>query len=258
MPKATIKEQRKTNSMDVTILVPVFNEAGLIEKVVCSVVREFDKSRYDYEVLVLDDGSTDWTDELEERLLAENNVSIRHFSPNRGQGAVLSRVFPHIPTRWTVVIDADNEYSAADIHHLLRPLKEDQADWVMGSRYGFGRKRPRQYLLTYVVNRIVSYWFSLLSGVHFNDLLTGLYAFRTEKVANIRLRENRFAYDPELIWKILRASRPRVQDVPISYHFRTYNEGKKIRWWETFTILWSVLKYRIPQDDEKPVGLGKT
>ena len=188
---------------------------------------------------------------LESRLAALGPVELRSFQPNQGKGAMLDRAFPTLETEFTVVIDADAEYRAADIPGLLAPMIEGRADWVLGSRYGFGRRRPTQYFATYLVNRLVNLYFLMLSGIRLQDLLTGLYAFRSELVRDLRLRERRFSYTAELIWKVLRSSSPRLQEVPIAYRFRSYAEGKKIRWWETGTILLAILRYRFTRKERR-------
>jgi glycosyltransferase involved in cell wall biosynthesis len=227
-----------------TVVVPVYNEAATIARVVEEIVAELAQAPAPTRVLVLDDGSTDWTPELAATLRGLGSVEVRSFSPNRGKGAALQRVFPLLDDEFTVVIDADGEYRARDIHAVLEPLRAGRADWVLGSRYGFGRPRPRQYLATYLVNRLVNVAFRLLSGPRLHDLLTGLYGFRSELVRGLRLREPRFSYTAELIWKVLRSRPVRLLEVPIGYRFRSYAEGKKIRWWETGTILLAMLRYR--------------
>ena len=228
----------------VTVVVPAYDEGDKIEAVVRRIPAEIEGIAGPVRVLILNDGSTDWTPQLQRRLEQDHRVTIRSSYPNRGKGAVLSRAFPELETGLAVVIDADGEYAPEQIPDLLAPLLQGRADWVMGSRYGFSRRRPRQYLATYLVNRAINLWFRLLSGVRFHDLLTGLYAFRAELVTDLRLRERRFSYTAELIWRVQRRGGIRWCEVPIDYRFRGYGDGKKIRWWETGTILYALLRYR--------------
>lgn len=227
-----------------TVIVPVFDESDVIEGVVGGIIEELDRLGPAYDILILNDGSNDWSTELELRLAALGPVRLKNHYPNQGKGAMLNSAFPLLRAELAVVIDADGEYAAADIPAVLGPLLAGQADWVMGSRYGFGRRRPRQYLLAYGVNRVVNTWFYLLSGLSFQDLLTGLYGFRVELVSNLCLRERRFSYTAELIWKLLANRGLRWAERPVSYRFRSYAQGKKIRWWETGTILLALLRYR--------------
>lgn len=227
-----------------TVVIPVYDEARRIEGVVAGVARVLSGMSRPGRVWILNDGSNDWHPALERRLLERGPVSVRSSYPNRGKGAVLSRTFSELGEGISVIIDADGEYDPEDIPRVIEPLAAGRADWVWGSRYGFDRARPRQYLLTYAANRSINRWFSLLSGLGFHDLLTGIYGFRNEVVAGLRLRERRFAYSAELIWKVVHRGGVRWEEVPASYRFRAYGEGKKIRWWETATILFALLRYK--------------
>ncbi|HKQ60518.1 MAG TPA: glycosyltransferase family 2 protein [Candidatus Polarisedimenticolaceae bacterium] len=226
-----------------SVVVPVYNEARWLEGVIDEILARRAELPDPLSVIVLNDGSDDWSAALEQRLRRRGPVELWSSYPNAGKGAVLNRAFPLLDTRYAVVIDADGEYPAADIPQLLGPLLRGEADWVLGSRYGFGRPRPRQYRLTYLVNRGINVWFRWLSGIGLHDVLTGLYAFRAELVADLKLRERRFSYTAELMWR-LRHGAVRLAEVPVGYRFRSYAEGKKIRWWETGTILLAMLRYK--------------
>jgi glycosyltransferase involved in cell wall biosynthesis len=227
-----------------TVVIPVYNEASLVAGVVEDTVRELGRTGRPYSILVLNDGSTDWSETLERRLRSLGPVEVRSFAENRGKGAILDGTFPTLDGDLAVVIDADGEYPPADIEKILGPLERGEADWVMGSRYGFGRPRPEQYVLTFIVNRFINVWLGALSGRWFRDVLTGLYGFRVEVVRDLRLRERRFSYTAELMWKLLHTGRVRWAEVPVEYRFRSYAEGKKIRWWETGTILLAMVRYK--------------
>jgi len=233
-----------------TVVIPVYDESPRIESLVDEILAELRDLPYRHHLLIVNDGSNDWSPELERRLADKGPVLSRSFYPNSGKGAVLDRTLPTIDTDFTLVIDADGEYTPKDIPAVVEPLVRDEADWVLGTRYGFGRPRPRQYLATYLVNRIVNLWLFVLSGTWFRDVLTGIYAFRTDVVAGIRLRERRFAYTAELTWKLLRRRGIRRKEVPASYRFRSYADGKKIRWWEAGTLVLAMLRYGFPGGDE--------
>lgn len=230
--------------LKIQVIIPVYNEGQRIQLVVAGIEAELADAKFDYSILVLNDGSTDWTHDIEQELSAHTAVKIRHYGENRGKGAVLNDVFADLSADYTVVIDADNEYASSDIKAVLEPLIKGSADYSMGSRYGFGRSRPPQYFLTYMANRFFNILFNYLSGLKLNDLLTGLYAFRTEMVTDVNLQEQRFAFVPELAWRVHNSKRPRWKEVPISYAFRKYSDGKKIQWWEFFTVTGAIFKYR--------------
>jgi glycosyltransferase involved in cell wall biosynthesis len=241
----------------VVVLVPVYNEGERLFGVLDGIVKSSETWNCSWRAEVLDDGSLNWPEAYDRRICERGPVSIRHFGHNRGKGAVLSEAFHDLDCDYCVVIDADGEYDPGDIPRLLRPLVDGEADFVFGSRYGFGRPRPRQYGAAYGANRLFNFTFGCLSGVWLRDLLTGLYGFRTCLVDGIRLEQARFAYTPELLWRIQRRWKPRWVEVPVSYRFRTYREGKSIRWWEAFTILGCLVRYRFIPRVSGPVSLGK-
>lgn len=242
---SAVEDRRREQEVDLlTVVIPVYDEAQRIERVVTRVAGVLSGMRGPARVWILNDGSRDWSAELERRLTACGPVTVRSSYPNRGKGAVLAAAFSELGPGRTVVIDADGEYDAADIPRVVEPLTAGRADWVWGSRYGFNRERPRQYLLTYSVNRLINLWFRVLSGLRFHDLLTGIYAFRNDVVSGLQLAEPRFSYSAELIWKVVHRGGVRWDEVPVSYRFRGYGEGKKIRWWEAGTILFALLRYK--------------
>jgi glycosyltransferase involved in cell wall biosynthesis len=229
-----------------TLVIPVYNEVATVERVVRDALAELERLDGRWDVLILDDGSTDGSSLAAASLAERSGGRVRavSFPENRGKGALLDEAFRRIDADLVCVLDADGEYSPADVPLVLAPLVCGRADWVFGSRYGFGRPRPAQYRAAWAVNRAVNAWFGLLSGLQLNDLLTGLYAFRADLVRDLRLVEPRFAYTPELVWKILRRGPARIVEVPVTYRFRDYAAGKKIRWWEAGTILAATLRYK--------------
>ena len=230
--------------MDLQILITVYNEGHKLEQVVSGIIRELADMDFQYHITILNDGSTDWSQAREDRLKAMENVGVKNFTSNRGKGAVLNAIFPELEGGITVVIDADNEYAPSDIRPVIAPLIRNEADWVLGSRYGFKRKRPKQYAMTYLANMFLNGLFNILSGLNLHDLLSGLFAFKSEMIKGVSLRQKRFAFTPELMWKVQRKKQPRWTEVPISYRFRTYKEGKKNEWWEVFTVTWAIIFYR--------------
>lgn len=230
----------------VTILITVYNESTLIERAVDEILLALTPKGIAHKILIVNDGSQDWSEELEKRLLLKPNVRVKNLYPNAGKGAALSAAFGEIDTEYVILTDADCEYHASDIPQVLEKLARNEADWVQGSRYDFGRSRPNQYLATYLVNRCINLWLFLLSGKYFHDILCGLYGLRTSFVRDVRLNEKRFSYTGEFVWRLLR-QKARIAQVPVGYTFRTYQGGKKIKWWETFTLIRALLKYKFKE-----------
>lgn len=233
-------------SIACTVIVPVYNEAPHLAAFLCDLAAAWDRADTRARILVLDDGSTDESAAIATSFQSAHTLDVVRLKTNRGKGAALSAAFARLDTPYAAVIDADNEYPPGDLATVLAPLHEQRADWVMGSRYGFGRPRPRQGMATYLVNRALTAWFNRLSRSTFHDMLTGIYAFRTTLVRDLELRERRFAYTPELLWTVRHRHNPQWLDVPVRYRVRGYGDGKKIRWWETFTIAAACVRYRRP------------
>lgn len=237
-------ERQSLPAVGATIVIPVYNEAGLLEPVVERCLAAAASLPLSWHLCIVDDGSDDWNDEFAQRWEADDRVTVIRFSPNAGKGAVLNRLFPLLASDYTVVIDADGEYAPEEIERLLLPLHRGEADWVLGSRYGFERPRPPQYWATYLANQLLAGWFNALSRIGLRDPLTGLYAFRSSQVREMQLREGRFAYTAELLWRAHLSGETRWKEVPVSYRFRTYEQGKKIRWWELGTLMSAFWRYR--------------
>jgi len=228
----------------VTILIPVYNEATTIERVLLATIRVLGQAAIPFEIMLLDDGSRDWTEALRERVNTMAKVTVRTTEPRRGKGMVVGEALPLVITPFVAVMDGDDEYSADDLPAILAPLLAGTVDWVLGSRYGYGRPRPPQYVLTYLVNVLLNHVFRMLFRVKTCDFLTGLYALRVDLTRGITITQPGFSFIPEFYGKVINRHPVRWLDVPVSYRFRTYGSGKKIRWWETFTILLNMLKYR--------------
>lgn len=229
---------------DLTVLMPFFNEP-LAEETAHAVVAVLsERMECKWELWLLDDGSSggvaEWARQMTQR---DGRVSLWRFDTNAGKGAAINACLPRLAGRALVVIDADGEYCAQDIPAVAAPLLDNLADFVGGARYGFGRTRPRQYRVAYAANRVLSRWLAICMGVRLEDALTGLYGVRCAMLSGITLNEKRFSYSAELLCHLAR-KKARWTEVPVTYKFRTYSEGKKIAWWEFFTILFATWKYR--------------
>jgi glycosyltransferase involved in cell wall biosynthesis len=226
--------------MRVSFLVPAFNERSTI----LEVLERVDALGLDRQVIVIDDGSTDGTNEvLREWHIAHPDTVLLH-QENAGKGAALRAAIPHVDGDIVVIQDADLEYDPADVPGLIEPILRGAADVVYGSRLSGGRPQ-RAYLFWHLVgNRFLS----LLTGVLYNttlsDMETGYKAFRSEVLRSLDLRENGFSIEPEITAKVCKR-KLRVYQLPISYYGRTYEEGKKITWRDGFRAIWVLLRVRV-------------
>jgi glycosyltransferase involved in cell wall biosynthesis len=223
-----------------SIVIPCFNEATTIERVIQRVLDAGLPS----EIIVVDDGSTDGTGDVLRKLPIETGVRVVFHEKNRGKGAALRSGFEHATGDVVTVQDADLEYDPRDFWHLLQPIVEDVADVVYGSRFS-GHDRHVGPLWHLYVNQLITKLFSLRHGYKFTDVETCYKLFRRSLIQEITptLQEKRFGIELEMTAKLLRKKNVRFYERPISYSRRTFAEGKKISWRDGVAALWCILKY---------------
>ncbi|MGZ3480622.1 MAG: glycosyltransferase family 2 protein [Myxococcaceae bacterium] len=236
----------------ISLVIPVYNEKTSLEELLRRVVA-VDMPK---ELVVVDDCSTDGSREillaLAERGLAglhgarpvnENRLRVLFQETNQGKGAALRRGFAEATGTVVVVQDADLEYDPREIPRLVAPIEDGHADVVYGSRF-IGDTRRVLYYWHAVVNWGLTTLSNMSSGLNLTDMETCYKAFRRELLQSISIEEDRFGFEPEITAKVARAG-ARVYEVPISYHGRTYEEGKKIGWKDGFRALYAIAKYSL-------------
>ena len=236
----------------ISLVIPVYNEKASLEELLRRVVA-VDMPK---ELIVVDDFSTDGSREvlsqLSKRGLAglegahpanENRLEVLFQERNQGKGAALRRGFAAATGDVVVVQDADLEYDPREIPRLVAPILDGHADVVFGSRF-IGETRRVLYYWHAVVNWGLTTLSNMTSGLNLTDMETCYKAFRRELIQSIRIEEDRFGFEPEITAKVARAG-ARVYEVPISYHGRTYEEGKKIGWKDGFRAIYAIAKYSL-------------
>jgi glycosyltransferase involved in cell wall biosynthesis len=221
-----------------SVVIPVYNERATIEEL----LKRVQAVPIDKEIVVVDDGSTDGTREFLRGLQApDSGVRVLFQDVNRGKGAALRRGFAEARGAVVIVQDADLEYDPADYPQLLEPIERGVADVVYGSRFLGG---PHRVLLFWhsVGNHLLTTLSNMLTNLNLTDVWTCYKVFRAEVLQQVRLREDRFGFEAEVTAKIARG-RWRIYEVPISYHGRTYAEGKKITWVDGVRGVWCTLRY---------------
>ena len=226
---------------EVSVLVPVYNERATVEQALEELLAT-KVSDGDWEIVVVDDGSTDGTDSvLRSRTWPEHVHFLRH-DQNRGKGAALRTALAAAQGTYATVMDADLEYSPADIALLLEPLRNGDADAVFGTR---GFQAHSAYSFWYVMgNRAVTFATNVIYNCWISDIMTGQKAMRTDLFRSLGLRERGFAIEAEITARLLRRG-IRIYEVPIVYKARSREQGKKLTALDGLRVIRTLLRCRI-------------
>jgi glycosyltransferase involved in cell wall biosynthesis len=230
----------RTDSLRLTVVVPVYNEERTVE----DLLRRVREVPLPLEVVTIDDASTDGTLPILERLEAEGVVDtlIRH-PENRGKGAAVRAGFQAATGDAVVVQDADLEYDPLELPNLLDPIRKGRADAVLGSRFLGGPHRVL-YFWHRVGNGVLTLFSNMMTDLNLTDMETCYKMIRTDLAQSLPLRASRFGIEPELVARLAQAG-ARIYEVPISYHGRTYAEGKKINWKDGVAAFWHILRFNL-------------
>jgi glycosyltransferase involved in cell wall biosynthesis len=231
-----------------SVLIPVYNEERTLEEV----VRRVCAVQMPKEIILVDDGSNDQSRTILNRLQEENdrakdplNQIKVFFQPyNQGKGAALKAAFSHVTGDVIVIQDADLEYDPKDYPSLLEPIQAGLADVVYGTRFYGGGAHRVLFFWHYVGNLALTLISNMLTNLNLSDMEVGYKVFRAESVKGVNLKSNRFGFEPEITVKLAK-KRCRFYEVPISYHGRTYEEGKKITWKDGVAALYYLIRFRL-------------
>jgi glycosyltransferase involved in cell wall biosynthesis len=224
----------------VSVVVPAYNERSTVEPL----LRRVRGVPLRTEIIVVDDGSTDGTREILRNLEAEGLIDrlVLH-DRNRGKGAALRTGFQHATGHVVVVQDADLEYDPRELPTLLAPILEQRADAVYGSRFLGG---PHRVLLFWhsVGNRFLTLLSNMLTDLNLTDMETCYKMIRTDLLHTLPLTASRFGIEPEITARLAQSG-ARIYELPISYHGRSYAEGKKIGWRDGVSAIWAILRFNL-------------
>jgi glycosyltransferase involved in cell wall biosynthesis len=231
-----------------SVLIPVYNEERTVEEV----VRRVSAVPIPKEIILIDDGSKDQSREILTRLQEANDHASDPlnqikvcFQPfNQGKGAALKSGLSHVTGDVIIIQDADLEYDPKDYRILLEPIQAGLADVVYGTRFSGGGAHRVLFFWHYVGNLTLTLLSNMLTNLNLSDMEVGYKIFRAEALKDIELKSKRFGFEPEITVKLAK-KQCRFYEVPISYHGRTYAEGKKITWKDGLAALYYLVRFRL-------------
>jgi glycosyltransferase involved in cell wall biosynthesis len=231
-----------------SILIPVYNEGKTIDQLLQKVVDLQLYGNIQKEIVVVNDCSKDNTDEaIKSFLTTLNGVDIRYFSQevNKGKGAAIHRAMDEATGDHVVMQDADLELNPEDINALLKEKIDNQRLVVYGSRFLEQKHENTNYIWHIMGNGFLTKMSNLFSGQKLTDMMTCYKMLPTDLMRSLKLKEQRFGFEPEITVKLGKVKGMKIVEVPISYSARTKEEGKKISWKDGMRAIWCIVKYRV-------------
>jgi len=226
-----------------SVIVPVFNEEKTIEQIISEIRNSGIKS---IELIIVDDGSTDSTRNILKK--NKNNVNILILKEkNEGKGSALREGIKRATGEIVIIQDADLEYDPKEYSKLIAPIIDGRADVVYGSRFMGSDAHRVVYFWHFAANNLLTLFSNIFTNLNLSDMESCYKVFRREIIQSIKIEENSFGIEPEITAKIAK-KKVRIYEVGISYHGRTYEEGKKIGLEDAFQAVWAIVKYNLLQN----------
>lgn len=230
--------------MKLSVIIPAYNEAQTIATVIGQVRA---CGLPDIEIIVVNDCSSDGTREILEAMPPSADLKILHHDQNQGKGAAIRSAQKMVTGDAVIIQDADLEYAPTEFPVMIRPLMENKADAVFGSRYS-GREILVDTFWHYFGNKVLTAISNICSNLHLTDMETCYKMIRADLFTSFTLECNRFGFEPEITAKLARR-RARIYEVPIAYQARCYDDGKKIGWRDGVAAIWYIIKYNLLSRD---------
>src|SRR5262245_48402443 len=245
MPARPELVEKSNNDMKLSVIVPVYNEVGTLAEIIKRVRAA--PVKVPIELIFVDDCSVDGTREFLQELISseghdKGGVKLFLHERNLGKGAAIRTAISHATGTMVLIQDADLEYDPQDYAALLKPILDGHADVVFGNRFHGGAHRVL-YFWHSIGNRLLTTLCNMVTNLNLTDMEVGYKVFRAEVIKQIQLESSRFGFEPEITVKVARLG-CRIYEVPISYHGRTYAEGKKIGWKDGVAALYHILRFR--------------
>lgn len=232
----------------VSIVIPAYNEGNTIH-LILDKVRDVElMNELSKEIIIVNDCSSDNTSEAVKAYQDKNkslDIRLLEHTVNSGKGAALHTGIAGATGKYILIQDADLEYDPFEYNDLLRPLEENEADVVYGSRFMGGKPHRILFFWHTLGNKFLTLLSNMFTNLNLTDMETCYKVFRREIIQSLELKEKRFGFEPEVTAKMSRVPKIRIYEIGISYYGRTYEDGKKIGWKDGFRALWCIAKYNL-------------
>lgn len=231
-----------------SIIIPSYNEGKTIHLILNKISEVTLINNIEKEIIIINDCSTDDTEAVTlEYAKANPHLNIKYYKHpvNKGKGAAIRTGIESSSGEYVIVQDADLEYDPNEFNLLLKPITDGFADVVYGSRFMGGNPHRILFFWHTIGNKFLTFISNMLNDLNLTDMETCYKMFRSEIIKQIKLKENRFGFEPEVTAKIAKVPGIRIYEVGISYYGRTYKEGKKIGWKDGFRAIYCIFKYRL-------------
>ena len=233
-------------SKKLSIIIPTYNESKTIHLVLDKIKNATLIKNIQKEIIIVNDCSTDNTGNYVLKYIENNsNLKIKYYEHeiNKGKGAAIRTGIQNATGEYLIIQDADLEYDPNEYNLLLKPILDGHADVVYGSRFMGGKPHRILFFWHSIGNKFLTFISNMFTNLNLTDMETCYKLFRTEIIQQIKLKENRFGFEPEVTVKISKLKDIRIYEIGISYYGRTYLEGKKINWKDGLRAIYCIIKY---------------
>lgn len=237
-----------TQNKVLSIVIPAYNEANTILALLNKVASVDLIDNIVKEIIIVNDCSIDITESIIDGFIKQNpNLIIKYkkHDKNQGKGAAIATGIQLATGDYLIIQDADLEYNPEEFNILLKPMIDNFADVVYGSRFMGGKPHRILFFWHTIGNKFLTFLSNMFTNLNLTDMETCYKLFRTETIKGIELKEKRFGFEPEVTAKISRIKNIRIYEVGISYYGRTYQDGKKISWKDGIVALYCIFKYAL-------------